>query len=153
MPRTPSPTVCFAVVIVKQGRRLLLVRERKHGQGWYFPAGKVDAGETFQEAALRETREESGIDVVLEGLLRIEHSPGDGATSGVQRLRVFFLARPADDATPKSAADDHSLGARFVAIEEIDALKLRHPEVATWFRAVLDGVAVAPLSLLKLERG
>lgn len=153
MPRTPSPTVCFSVVIVKQGRRVLLVQERKHGQGWYFPAGKLDAGETFEEAALRETREESGLDVVLEGVLRIEHSPGDGATSGVQRFRVFFLARPADDAPPKSVADSHSLGARFVAIEEIMALKLRHPEVLTWVQALLEGVSVSPLSLLKLERG
>lgn len=145
MAREPTPTHCFSLVLVKAGHRFLLVQERKHGQGWYLPAGRVDPGETFVEAALRETREEAGIDVVLEGVVRVEHAPRlDG-----QRIRVFFLARPKDDTPPKSTADEHSLGARWVTLEEVRRLPLRGDEVEAWLAACLEGrLPVAPMSLL-----
>ena len=34
------------MAVVRLGRRFLVVRERKHGQGWYLPAGRVEAGES-----------------------------------------------------------------------------------------------------------
>src|SRR5438128_3883572 len=97
--RAAIPTWFFAVVVVRKGDRFLLVHERKHGQGWYLPAGRVEPGETIAAAAIRETREEAGIPIELEGVLRIEHSP---QPDGGVRCRVFFVARPADDTLPKS---------------------------------------------------
>src|SRR5437016_11527969 len=98
MAREPIPTWFFALVVVRSGHRYLLVHENKHGQLWYLPAGRVEPGESFIEAARRETLEETGVPVVLEGILRVEHSPlrdGSGA-----RLRVLFVARPQDDTPP-----------------------------------------------------
>jgi 8-oxo-dGTP pyrophosphatase MutT (NUDIX family) len=69
MAREPIPTWSFALVLVRLSRRFLLVHERKHGQLWYLPAGRVEPGETFAAAAHRETREEAGIDIVLEGVV------------------------------------------------------------------------------------
>lgn len=147
MAREPIPTHCFALVIVKLGRRILLVHERKHGQLWYFPAGRVEPGETFAEAACRETLEEAGVDIVLEGIVRVERSLAFGGA----RLRVIYLARPADDRPPKSEPDDESLEARFVTLDEMRALPLRGAEVYGWSEYVLGGGAVAPLSLLAPE--
>jgi 8-oxo-dGTP pyrophosphatase MutT (NUDIX family) len=147
MARDPIPTFCFALVLVKVGRRFVLVKERKHGEGWYFPAGRVERGETFAQAALRETKEEAGIDVVLEGVIRIEHRP----TVEGMRLRVFFLARPSDDAALKSTPDEHSLEARLFAVDELKGLPLRGDEVEEWMRYVLDGPVIAPLSLISIE--
>ena len=147
MSRDPIPTFCFAMVVVKRGHRFLLVHERKHGQGWYLPAGRVEPGETFEEAALRETKEESGIDVELEGILRVEQTP----RLDHQRLRVFFLARPKGEAAPKSVADEHSLEAGWFSLDEVAKLPLRGDEVMQWLRAVLDGAPAAPLSLLRRE--
>lgn len=147
MSRDPIPTFCFAMVVVKRGQRFLLVHERKHGQGWYLPAGRVEAGETFEQAAIRETKEEAGIDIELEGVLRVEQTPrGDH-----QRLRVFFLARPRDDTPPKSEPDEHTLEARWFAIDELSGVELRGDEVAQWLRAVLDGGPAAPLSILRRD--
>jgi phosphatase NudJ len=147
MSRLATPTWSFAVVLVKRGHRFLLVHERKHGQGWYFPAGRVEPGETFAEAALRETREEAGVDIALEGILRIQHSPRpDG-----QRLRVFFLARQVDDAPPKSQPDEHTLEARWFSVDELRSVALRGDEVEAWMLAVLGSPVVAPLSLLGPE--
>ncbi|EYF05053.1 Hypothetical protein CAP_3643 [Chondromyces apiculatus DSM 436] len=135
------------MAVVKLGRRFLVVRERKHGQLWYLPAGRVEAGESFAEAALRETLEEGGIPIVLEGILRVEHSPrGDEA-----RFRVIFLARPADDATPKRQPDEHSLEARWVTLEELATLPQRGPDLVQLFEDVLQGAPVFPLSVLRPE--
>lgn len=147
MARTPLPTWSFAVVLVKLGPRFLLVHERKHGQLWYLPAGRVENGETFAEAAIRETLEETGVPVELEGILRIEHTPSQLNN----RFRVIFLARPAGDTPPKSAPDEHSLEARWVTLSELRKLPLRGPDVEMLCDDVLAGAQVFPLSVLGLE--
>jgi 8-oxo-dGTP pyrophosphatase MutT (NUDIX family) len=145
MSRAPLPTWCFALVVVVHDGRLLLVHERKHGGGWYLPAGRIEPGERFVEGALRETLEESGVPIVLDGILRIEHQPG----VDWQRLRVVFLGHPAGDPTPRATPNEHSLGAAWFTLDELASLPLRGPEVAAWARAVLrDGAAAAPLALL-----
>lgn len=148
MARDPIPTYCFSLVVAKLGRRILLVHERKHGQLWYFPAGRVEPGETFAGAARRETLEEAGVAIELEGILRIERS----AWPDHARMRVIYLARPAGDGAPKSEPDDESLEARYVTLDEMRQMPLRGSEVATWSEHVLSGnAAVAPLSLLRVE--
>ncbi len=147
MAREAIPTWFFAMAVVRLGRRFLVVRERKHGQLWYLPAGRVEPGESFVEAAQRETLEESGVRVVVEGLLRVEHSPTpDGA-----RVRVFVVARPDDDAPPKAAPDEHSLEARWVTLDELATLPLRGREVREVFEYVAHGGEVHPLSALTFE--
>ncbi|MFO0724298.1 MAG: NUDIX domain-containing protein [Myxococcota bacterium] len=146
MSRDPVSTWCFSLVVVKQGRRFLVVEE--HTKGWYLPAGRVEAGETFADAARRETLEGAGISIDLEGIFRIEHQPH---VSGTARMRVIFLARPADDRPPKRAADQESLGARWVTVEELRALPLRGEEVLWMFEEVLAGAPIYPMSVLAPE--
>jgi ADP-ribose pyrophosphatase YjhB (NUDIX family) len=148
MSREAIPTWSFAMVVARLGRRFLVVRERKHGQLWYLPAGRVEPGESFARAAVRETLEEAGVPVTLEGVLRVEHSP---SRDGSGRMRVFFAARPSDDTPPKTVPDEHSLEARWVTMEELAALPLRGEEVRAVFAYVLGGGAVHPLSLLTDE--
>ncbi len=146
--RDPHPTWFFAMVIVRSGDRFALVHEKKHGQRWYFPAGRVEAGETLAEAAVRETLEEAGVHVTLTGVLRVEHTPQPG---GSVRVRVFFVARPTDDSPLKSQPDEHSLEARWFSVEQLSSLDLRGDEVLDCLRSVRDGAPVAPLSMLTTE--
>lgn len=147
MAREPIPTWCFAVVVVRRGDQFLLVHERKHGQLWYLPAGRVEPGETFELAALRETREETGIPVRVLGILRVEHSP---SASGA-RMRVVFLAEPIDGTPPKSEPDEESLGASWVRLEELASHPLRGEEVRELFAYVAENGPVYPLSVLQPE--
>lgn len=147
MSRTPSATWFFAMVVVRMGDRFLLVHERKHGQTWYLPAGRVEPGEALTEAALRETLEETGVEIELEGILRVEHNPGIEAT----RVRVFYLARPVGAARPKQAPDEHSLEARWLTLAEMEKLPLRGHEVMEIFKAVAAGATVAPLTMIVEE--
>ncbi len=148
MPREPIPTWYFALVVVRLQDRFLLVHERKHGQKWYLPAGRVEPGETLVEAARRETLEESGIPVVIEGILRIEHTP---FSEGMARLRVIFVARPEDDTPPKSIPDEESLGAGWFSLEELESLSLRGEEVREIFDYVAMGATIYPLELITFE--
>ena len=147
MSREPIPTWYFALVVVVSGDRFLLVHERKHNQLWYLPAGRVEPGETLVEAARRETLEETGIPVVLEGILRIEHTPLGSST----RLRVIFVARPQDDTPPKSIPDEESLGAGWFSLEELERLPLRGEEVREIFQYVASGAPIYPLDAIAFE--
>jgi len=67
----PKP-VAAAVVRDGAGRLLLLRRGFDPGRGlWTFPGGFVDLGESVEEAAVRETREELGIDIELGGVIGV----------------------------------------------------------------------------------
>src|SRR5262245_48132513 len=108
MARDAIPTWFFVLVVVRSGSRFLLGPGRKHGQGYYLPAGRVEPGEGLIGAAKRETMEEAGIPIEIEHIIRVEHSPQPG---GWARVRVIFAARPLDDRPPKSEPDEESLGA------------------------------------------
>jgi len=148
MARTPIETYFFAVTVVRSGEKFLMVHERKHGQLWYLPAGAVEPGETLIAAAKRETLEETGIPVSIDGIIRIEYTPGKDNKA---RMRVIFLAHPLDDTPPKQEPDHESLGAAWVTLEQLSDLPLRGPDVPHLFAYVADGGAVYPLSLLARE--
>jgi phosphatase NudJ len=147
MPREAIPTWFFAVVVVRKEDRFLIVHERRHGQLWYLPAGRVEPGETFVAAAVRETLEEAGIPIRVTGILRVEHTPGLNGS----RLRVVFLAEPLDDTPPKTVPDEESLGAAWVRLDELGRHPLRGFEVEELFAYVAAGGPVYPPELLQLE--
>ena len=147
MARTPLPTWYFALVVVRKGDRFLLAQERKYGQSWTIPGGRVELGETLHEAAIREVREETGVPIRLDGIVRVEHSPS--ATGA--RVRVIFTGSPIDDTPCKTTADDESLGAAWLTLDEIRARPLRGYELATLLEGVASGGAVFPLDVIGRE--
>ena len=147
MPRTPIPTWFFAVVVVRHEDRFLIVHEHKHGQLWYLPAGRAEPGESLAEAGVRETLEEAGVTVRITGVIRVEHTPRvDGA-----RVRAILLAEPLGDPTPKSIADEESLGATWVTLEELRQYPLRGEEVRDLLEHVAGGGAIYPLEVIQRE--
>jgi len=79
-----------ANTIVEQGGGVLLVRLNygpRDGH-WALPGGLVESDETIEEAARRETKEESGFDVALDGLLATWMRPGFPIVVVIYRAHV-----------------------------------------------------------------
>jgi ADP-ribose pyrophosphatase YjhB (NUDIX family) len=60
--RNPIPTVD---IIIKLRGGIVLIKRKNPPEGWALPGGFVDYGETLEYAAIREAREETGLDVKL----------------------------------------------------------------------------------------
>ncbi len=78
-----------AAVIEKDGRVLICQRRagRRHALKWEFPGGKVEAGEKFSDALVRELREELGIEARVGAELgRYDVRYGNGAA-----IRLVFF--------------------------------------------------------------
>lgn len=143
MARDPIPTWCFSLVVVRQGHRFLLAQERKYDQSWSIPGGRVEPGETFAEAAVREVLEETAVPVRLDGILRLEHSVRD-----VCRMRVIFIGTPIDDTPPKTVPDEESLGAAWLTLDEVRTRDIRGSQLVGLLQDVLHGHQVHPLHLM-----
>lgn len=58
------PKVGVGVIVVKNGEILLGKRKGMHGKdSWCFPGGHLEYGESWKECAIREIKEETGIDI------------------------------------------------------------------------------------------
>lgn len=148
MGREAIPSWFFVVVIVRQEDRFLLVHERKHGQKWYLPAGRIEPRETFIQAALRETLEETGVPILIDGVLGIQHTP---ILDGSARVRFILSAHPENDTPPKTIPDDESLGAAWITLEEMQQIPLRGDEVIKLCAFVANGAPIYPLELITTE--
>lgn len=145
MPSTAVHAYFIVLVIVMHEGRFLMIREAKHGGGWYLPAGRVEPGESLVEAAVRETMEEAGVRVKPAGIVHIDQSWGGSGDSRYTRLRYGIVAHPVGSTTPKSVADEHSIEARWVALSEAPKLHLRGDDVLDLFALVDRGGPILPM--------
>ena len=60
------------VLVTDDAGRVLVVRTTYLGPGWMLPGGRVERSETPHRAAIRETREETGLDVTVDRLVLID---------------------------------------------------------------------------------
>jgi len=141
-------TYYFCLVIVRLGRRFLIVQQNKNNQ-WYLPGGRIGQGEELALSAARQCLEETGIPVVLDGVVRVQHTLRE---DGKARVRIIFTAYPDSDIAPKTNADVHSVRAAWVTLDELEQMPLRGREVVDLFRYVAYGGVVYPMQILGSEK-
>lgn len=119
-----SPEVAVGAVAVVDDR-LLLIR-RGHGPAagtWSIPGGRVHPGETLHEAVVRETAEETGLEVVVERFLGWAELIDDTLDPPTHVVILDFLVHPFDpDATP--VAGDDAAEVAWVRRDEVGDLRL-----------------------------
>lgn len=86
-PKTPLLAADIIIELSdREGRPIVLIERKHEPLGWAIPGGFVDPGESVESAAVREAREETGLDVQLHALLGVYSEPGRdprGATASV----------------------------------------------------------------------
>lgn len=125
-----------AGTIPEDGGRILLTRRAihpAHGK-WTFPGGYVDWGEPVEQAAVRETWEETGLTVALGGLVGVYSYPDTPVVIVVYRARV----------TGGALATCHENDrVEWVAPHEIPWAELAFPSTQSALRDFLDGLPPA----------
>ncbi len=98
MPRPRTPEVCVDLVIelVDRAERPIVIIRRGHPPlGHALPGGFMDIGETVEEAASREAREETGLEVTLGALLGVYSDPARDPRG--HSVSVVFVATAVGD--------------------------------------------------------
>lgn len=106
-----------AVIKDASGRMLLILRGHEPGKGlWSVPGGRIEPGETDQQAVVREVREETGLEVACGALLGRVERPG--LAGAVVDIRDYEAVITGGDLAPGDDAAD----ARWVTPAEAAAL-------------------------------
>jgi len=115
-----SPLLTVDTVVIEDSYILLIRRKNDPYRGfWALPGGFVEYGETVEDAAVRETKEETGIDVKLGNLVGVYSDP-DRDPRG-HTVTVCFLGIKLGG-TVRSATDAED--ARYFDLNEIKTLNL-----------------------------
>jgi len=129
--RNPTPTV--DVLIYHAGRGIVLVERRNPPPGWALPGGFIDYGETCEAAARREAKEETGLDVVLTGLLGVYSDPARDPRGHTMSVVYTAQAQNPEDIM----AGDDAAKAAFFTLDALPPLAFDHGKIVQDFVAGL----------------
>jgi 8-oxo-dGTP diphosphatase len=77
--KNPTPTVDCLIELDGRPGTIVLIRRRNEPHGWALPGGFVDEGEWLADAAAREAKEETGLDVTITELFHAYSDPARDA--------------------------------------------------------------------------
>ncbi len=103
----PKHIVSAATIVINDQREILLIKGPR--RGWEMPGGQVEEGEPVREAAIRETKEESGIEIEIIKFCGIFQN----VTKSI--CNTLFLAKPIGG---KLTTSPESLEVGFFPIEQ-----------------------------------
>lgn len=119
----PGAPIVGVGVVCLRGQDVLLIRRGKPPRAgeWSLPGGRIEWGERTQAAALRELREETGVEAELLGLLDVVDGlfPGPDGTVARHYVLVDYVARWISG---EPQAGDDALEARFWPLAQVGQL-------------------------------
>ncbi len=136
---TANSLVPGAAAVVTDERGRVLLQQRSDSGNWALPGGAMDIGETLAQCAVREVKEETGLDIEITGLLGIYTDPhhvvaySDGEVR--QEFTVTYLGRVIGGAI---AVSDESTDVRFIDPAEFDGIPI-HETVRLRLHHYADG--------------
>lgn len=108
MSRPVTPLLAVDIIIRladRPGAPIVLIERRNPPLGWALPGGFVDVGETLEQAAVREAKEETCLDVRLEHLLGCYSDPARDPRA--HTVSAVYIATA--EGTPQAADDARGL--------------------------------------------
>jgi ADP-ribose pyrophosphatase YjhB (NUDIX family) len=117
----PKPVVD---IIIEIEGGIVLIKRKNPPPGWAIPGGFVDYGESVEEAAVREAREETGLE--LRGLRQFRVYSDPARDRRVHTISTVFIAR--GEGTPQAADDAAEIG--IIKQDELPGdLAFDHPQI------------------------
>lgn len=134
--RNPTPTVDVVILMpTPAGEGIVLIERSNPPYGWALPGGFVDYGETCEQAAVREMKEETGLDVALTGLLGVYSDPDRDPRQ--HTMSVVYTGTP-ENPDALQAGDD-AAKARVFPLGEWPELVFDHAKILADFLRVHRG--------------
>lgn len=125
--RNPVPTV--DIVIYDPCCGVVLIQRSNPPLGWALPGGFVDYGETLEHAAVREAKEETGLEVILTGLVGVYSIP---CRDDRQHTISVTYSAVTINAGDLSAGDDAG-AAKFFKFDDLPDLVFDHKDILNDF--------------------
>lgn len=125
-PRPTAIVPATTAFIQDDSARVLLIQRSDNGL-WALPGGGQDFGESIAETAVRETKEETGVDVEVISLVGIYTDPrhlveySDGEVR--QQFSICFRCRPIDGTPTRSS---ESVDVRWIDHSKVNSLSITH---------------------------
>lgn len=131
-----NPTPTTDVLIYTPERGMVIIERGNPPLGFALPGGFIEEGEQAEAAALREMREETGLEVELTGLLGVYSRPDRDPRQ--HTLSVVFTGRPRNPEALR--AGDDAAQAAFYALDKLPLpLVFDHARILADFKEVLAG--------------
>ena len=119
--RNPLPTVD---IIIEIGERIVLIERKNPPHGWALPGGFVDYGESLENAAVREAKEETSLDVTLMEQFYTYSDPRRDPRH--HTLSTVYIAKA--EGTPRGA-DDARVARLFAESDLPETIVFDHPQI------------------------
>lgn len=130
------PTTRVSVIVITPDRKILLVRHRKgNRQYWVLPGGRLEYGETFHECAVREMKEETGLDVEVERFCFLSEAIAPDRSRHIVNI---YLKANITGGTMRVGNEPVLAGVDFVALEQLERITLFPPIGKTIVKALPD---------------
>lgn len=127
-PKANSVVPSTTSVVEDEAGRIVLVH-RKDNDLWALPGGGMEAGESIEDCAVREVKEETGLDVEVTGLIGVYTNPRHVMKYDDGEVRQQFSLCYTTRLIGGTLAYDHeSTDIAWVAPDELDALPM-HPSM------------------------
>lgn len=119
--RNPTPTVD---IIIEVGDQIVLIKRKNPPVGYAIPGGFVDEGETVEQAAIREAKEETNLDVTLTDLLYVYSDPKRDPR--LHTISVVFVATSSGE----PVASDDAAEVVCIALSDLPSnIVFDHPQI------------------------
>jgi 8-oxo-dGTP pyrophosphatase MutT (NUDIX family) len=124
-PAVNSMVPSVNVVVTNDDGEILLIR-RSDNYNWALPGGAIDLGESVVQAGVRETREETGIDCEITGLVGIYTDPRHVIlyTSNGETRQEFSIVMTARVIGGQPTPSSESLEARWISPADVSAYQM-----------------------------